>query len=44
MTSPLVYNVQNKNEKRKQYGISFEVTTFSQTKLQFQNFAQAFCF
>jgi hypothetical protein len=29
--------------ENKQYGISFEITTFSQTKLQLQNYPHAFC-
>jgi hypothetical protein len=29
--------------ENKQYGISFEVATSSQTKLQLQNFPHAFC-
>jgi len=30
--------------QNKQYGISFEITTSSQTKLQLQNFFHAFYF
>jgi len=29
--------------ENKQYGISFEVVTSSETKLQLQNFLHAFC-
>jgi hypothetical protein len=29
--------------ENKQYGIDFEIATFSQTKLQLQKFPHAFC-
>jgi hypothetical protein len=43
MTKPLVYIVLKIGMVNKQYEINFEVTTYSQTKLQFQNFPHAFC-
>ncbi len=39
--TPLVYIVFKIGMKNKQYGISFEVATSLQTKLQFQNFLHA---
>jgi hypothetical protein len=42
MTTPLVYMVLELGMENKQYGISFELATSSQTKLQFQNFLHAF--
>ncbi len=39
--TPLAYIVFKIGMKNKQYGISFEVTTSLQTKLQFQNFLHA---
>jgi hypothetical protein len=36
-----LYSVQTRNEN-KQYGINFEVATFSQTKLELQKFPHAF--
>jgi len=38
MTTPLVYIMFKIGMENKQYGTSFEITTYSQTKLQFQNF------
>jgi hypothetical protein len=42
MTTPLVYVMFKIGLKNKQYAISFEIATSSQTKLQFQNFPHAF--
>jgi hypothetical protein len=38
MITPLVYIMLKLKMENKQYGISFEVATSSQTKLQLQNF------
>jgi hypothetical protein len=43
MTTSFVYIVFKIGMESKQYGISFEVATSSQTKLQLQNIHHAFC-
>jgi hypothetical protein len=42
--TPFVYIVFKLIIKNKQYGISFEVASSSQIKLQLQNFPHAICF
>jgi len=44
MTKPLVYITFKLGMENKQYGISFEVATSWQPKLQLQNFHHAFVF
>jgi hypothetical protein len=42
MTTPFVYIMVKLGMENKQYEINFEIVTFSQTKLQLQNFPHAF--
>jgi len=44
MTTPLVYIMFKLEMENKQYGINFEVVTYSQIKLQFQNYPHTFFF
>jgi len=43
MLTPFVYIMFKIGMEIKQCGINFEVATFSQTKLQLQNFPHAYC-